>query len=139
MVVPCKKLFVATAFLIGLSGAAYAASNGNGNGSGSVPGREIFTPTLQKADTEVFTCRAVNTGKQPNDVDIVILGSSGKPLETQKSVILQPGTTTSDITKTKNTVAYCKVTAKTSPNNILVTLCSQPFSGGPCQGAVTGE
>jgi len=138
MVVPCKKLFAATVFLIGLSGAAYA-TNGTGGGVTSTPGREIFTPTLQKADTEVFTCRAVNTGKLPNSIDIVILSSKGTPLETQKSVVLLPGETTSDSSKTKNTIGYCKVTAKSSPNNILVTLCSQPFTQGPCQAVVTGQ
>ena len=135
MVVPCKKLFVATAFLIGLSSAAHGA----GGGVSSTPGREIFTPTLQEADTEVFTCRAVNTGKLPNDIDIVILSSKGTPLETQKSVILKPGETTSDSSKTKNTIGYCKVTAKSSPNNIMVTLCSQPFTNGSCQAVVTGQ
>ncbi|NOT56979.1 MAG: hypothetical protein HOP18_20460 [Deltaproteobacteria bacterium] len=134
MVIPYKKLFVATAFLVGLSSAAHGAGGGN-----PAPGREIFTPTLQKADTEVFTCRAVNTGKLPNAIDIVVLSSKGVPLETQKSVLLQPGETTSDSSKTKNTIGYCRVTAKTSPNNILVTLCSQPFTNGSCQAAVTGQ
>ena len=134
MVIPYKKFFVATAFLIGLSGAAHGAG-----GVSSTPGREIFTPTLQKADTEVFTCRAVNTGKLPNAIDIVILSSKGIPLETQKSVVLQPGETTSDSSRTRNTIGYCKVTAKSSPNNIMVTLCSQPFTNGSCQAVVTGQ
>lgn len=138
--VPYKKLFTTAVLLIGLSGMAYAENDSGGRVSSSdAPGRTIFTPTLQKADTEVFTCRAVNTGKLPNDIDIVILSSKGTPLETQKSVILQPGATTSDSSKTKNTIGYCKVTAKSSPNNILVTLCSQPFTGGPCQAVVTGQ
>lgn len=135
MVIPCKKLFAATAFLIGLSSAAYGA----GGGGNATPGREIFTPTLQKASTEVFTCRAVNTGKLPNAIDIVVLSSKGIPLEAQKSVILQPGETTSDSSKTTNTIGYCKVTAKSSPNNIMVTLCSQPFTNGSCQAVVTGQ
>lgn len=132
--VPYKKLFAVSAILMGLSNVAYAAGNSLGS-----PGREIFTPTLQKADTEVFTCRVVNTGKRPNAIDIVILGSKGTPLETQKSVTLAPGATTSDISRTKNMVGYCKVTAKSSPNDVLVTLCTQAFANGPCQVAVTGE
>jgi len=97
------------------------------------------TPTLQKAKEEMFTCRAVNAGDKAHQIDIVILSSTGKPLETQKSVLLNPWSTTSDSTKTTNTIAYCKVSSEDSIEDILVTLCSQTTTSPSCLAVVTGQ
>lgn len=134
------KLVTATSLLIALSSVVYAKDNVSDHKANSKPeGHQIMTPTLQKDSLEVFTCRVVNTGKRPHGVDIVILGSKGQPLETQKTVVLEPGATTSDSSTTRNTIGYCKVTMRESPKDALVTLCTQPFTGGPCQAVVTGQ
>lgn len=107
---------------------------------GSGHGHVIFTPTLVKANNEMFTCRAVNTGDRAHQIDLVILSSTGTLLETQKSTLLKPGYTTSDSTKTtKNTIAYCKVTSQDSDEDILVTLCSQTTTNPSCLAVVTGQ
>lgn len=102
-------------------------------------GQEIYTPTLQKDPSEIFTCRVVNTGKQPQFFDIAILSSEGKPMETQPAATLPSGFTSSDSTNTKNTIGYCRVRVKGAAKNLLVTLCSQSSTSSTCKAVVTGQ
>lgn len=102
-------------------------------------GQEIYKPTLQKDPSEVFTCRVVNIGKKPQFFDIAILSSEGKPIETQAAATLPSGFTSSDSTKTKNTIGYCRVRVKGAAKNMLVTLCSQSSTSSSCKAVVTGQ
>jgi hypothetical protein len=99
----------------------------------------IYTPTLQKDTSEVFTCRVVNVGKTPQVFDITILSSEGKPMETQAPAKLPVGFTSSDSTNTKNTIGYCRVGVKGAPKDFLVTFCSQTATSSSCKAVVTGQ
>jgi hypothetical protein len=99
----------------------------------------IYTPTLQKDTSEVFTCRVVNVGKTAQVFDIAILSSEGKPMETQAPATLPPGFTSSDSTNTKNTIGYCRVGIKGAPKDFLVTFCAQTATSSSCKAVVTGQ
>lgn len=132
MLLSNTKTCAFVALALGVSGPVFAKDKEDA-------GQHIYTPALQKGAGEVFTCRAVNTGKHDEAVDIAILSSEGKVLETQPAVVLKSGFTTSDTATTKNTIAYCRVTVKSSPKDILVTLCSQAAASNACQALVTGQ
>jgi len=141
-----KKYVVMAMILLGCVGIAEAKNDNDRSGSGSSSAfdvcngnRVIYTPTLQKDPAEAFTCRVVNVGKDSEAVCIVILGSTGQPLETQGPTEIKPGQTTSDSTITKNTIGYCKVTSKTSNNELRVTLCSKNTSKSACKAVVTAQ
>ena len=99
----------------------------------------IYTPTLQKDPSDLFTCRVVNIGKKSQTFDISILSSQGKSLESQAPALLQPGFTSSDSTNTKNTIGYCRVGVKGSAKDFLVTFCSQSATSSSCNAVVTGQ
>lgn len=135
MTYPAKTLTMVIGLLLMGSGVALA-----GKGSDKeAAGQSIYTPALQKDAEQTFTCRALNLGKSVEVVQISILSSQGKLLETQDAVKLEPGFTSSDSTTTNNSIAYCKVSVKNSPKDILVTLCSQATSKSGCQATVTGQ
>jgi hypothetical protein len=131
----------ATCLIVALSGAVHAKGGAAKPKpkAAELQGHQIMTPALQKDGFEVFTCRVVNTGKRPNKVEILILGSKGQALDTPKTAELKPGETTAESSATKNTIGYCKVTATESLETTLVTFCTQPFTGGSCQTVVTGQ
>lgn len=163
MLVSSKKVLVFSALMFALSGSALAGNDSKGKEDkkaevapvielpvvaqnegdsdkerGHGKKRDIFTPALQKDSAQVFTCRVVNIGEKPMAVDINILSSKGVPLETQKSVFLMPGETSSDSTTTKNTIGYGKVMSE-RPKKLLVTMCNQVNSKGACLAVVTGQ
>lgn len=131
---PAKMLTTVIALLMIGSGIVLADK-----GSDKEVGQSIYTPALQKDAEQTFTCRALNLGKSTEVVQISILSSQGKLLESQDMVKLEPGFTSSDSTTTNNTIAYCKVSVKNSAKDILVTLCSQTKFNTACQATVTGQ
>ncbi len=141
MLVSKKKLGLIVALAIAVSGSAFAKDSEKDKGQEKQPevfNQYIYTPTLQKDPTDVFTCRVVNIGKKEQVFDINILSSQGKPMESQAPALLQPGFTSSDSTNTKNTIGYCRVGVKGSVNGVLVTFCTQSATSSACNAVVTG-
>ncbi|NOS73499.1 MAG: hypothetical protein HOP36_02925 [Methyloglobulus sp.] len=137
-----KKICVVIALTISSTGMALAKDsekNHDDSKDHESSAQYIYTPTLQKDASEVFTCRVVNIGKNDQYFDIAILSSEGKPLETQAGAKLPSGFTSSDSAKTKNTIGYCRVGVKGSPKDLLVSLCSQSATSSSCNAVVTGQ
>lgn len=133
-----QKLSWVIVITIGFTGLVSANEKDKGK-EPEAPNQYIYTPTLQKDPSDVFTCRVVNIGKKAQSFDISILSSQGKPMESQAPALLQPGFTSSDSTNTKNTIGYCRVGVKGSANDFLVTFCSQSATSSSCNAVVTGQ
>lgn len=137
MLVSYKKLGLIVALTIAVSASAFAKDSEKEKEK-EVFNQYIYTPTLQKDPSDVFTCRVVNIGKKAQVFDINILSSQGKPMESQAPATLEPGFTSSDSTNTKNTIGYCRVGVKGSVNEVLVTFCTQSATSSACNAVVTG-
>jgi hypothetical protein len=131
-----KKICVAIALTVSSTSMVLAKDTGN---APEAANQYIYTPTLQKDTSEVFTCRVLNVGKNPQVFDIAILSSEGKPMETQAPAKLPAGFTSSDSTNTKNTIGYCRVGVKGAPKDFLVTLCTQTATSSSCKAVVIGQ